>query len=572
MKWFVFNVIFYCCGALSIILGLRFFSSAIDSLTLRSGIHVTGLLVLTLLCIVGYELFYRIGHIFEIIMQSHFRKNIKRALFAHISSLHFGYFADRFAGEIAHKITATTDAFERLSLIASNEFFEGGAVILVSAVSLAFVNIYYGLVILAWLVIFMIGYWPISKKMNQVAGDYAFSEAQTSGKLVDVYGNISSVKVYGKNKDANRINQQIDQETRAFQEMGKWDIITYNYEGILIILLSAALILVSAYLYSNHLVTLGAIIFVATVGLRLFNIGWELGRNVALFVRYRGEALQNLNDLIVAPSILDGLHSGAIQDRVGIEYRNVVFGYKDEITVLDNFSFHIRPNEKVGIVGLSGAGKTTFANLLLRFFDPQSGAILLNGIDIRNFTQEYLRSHVSYISQDTSLFHATIAENIAYGSQAASPADIEVAAELAYADDFIKSSPNGYQSVVGERGIKLSGGQRQRIAIARALLADRPLFLLDEATSALDSDSEEKIQKGLARLIEDKTVIAIAHRLSTLSHMDRIIFIENGKIVEDGTHQQLLAKNGRYAVLWRMQAGGFLPADLKEPSVDRATA
>jgi ABC-type multidrug transport system fused ATPase/permease subunit len=350
---------------------------------------------------------------------------------------------------------------------------------------------------------------------------------------------------------------------KAFRSLGMWDVIMYNFAGMSIFVLCVGLIGVSTYLYQNSLFTIGEIVFVSGVGFRLYGMVWDMGPRLADFIRYRGEARQNLGDLIVAPAILDGEHMAQqTSERVGVEYRDLTFGYTHEQPILNNFSITVQAGERIGIVGLSGAGKTTFANLLLRFFDPQKGAILLNGADIRNFSQEFVRSHISYISQDTSLFHASIAENIAYGSPAASRADIERAAHLAFAREFIETLPHGYESIVGERGIKLSGGQRQRIAIARAILADRPLFLLDEATSALDSDSEQKIQKGLAALMEGKTVIAIAHRLSTLAHMDRIIYLENGKIIEDGTHAQLLEGGGKYATLWHMQAGGFLPVDV----------
>jgi ATP-binding cassette subfamily B protein len=343
----------------------------------------------------------------------------------------------------------------------------------------------------------------------------------------------------------------------------------YHFQGTSIVLLMVGLIWITAILLQKHLLGIGDVVFVSAAALRLKDLAWGMGKNIADFIRYHGEVQQNLSDLVVAPKVktippmatMSGIVATDTQMKhdIRIEFKNVEFSYVSGHAVLDNFSLTIEPRQKVGIVGLSGAGKTTLANLLLRFFDPQKGVVLLNGIDIREFTQESLRSHISHISQDTSLFHDTVGANIAYAAPSASADQIREAAHLAYADEFISALPKRYQSIVGDRGIKLSGGQRQRISVARAILADRPIFLLDEATSALDSDSEAKIQKGLQSLMKQKTVIAIAHRLSTLANMDRIIYLEKGRIAEDGSHTELLKKGGSYAKLWQLQAGGFLP-------------
>lgn len=559
IRWIILNLFFYSMGAAAMIVLSYYLGKTIDAL--NAGMPVSAFVWIMIGSVVWYEVSYRIGHIYEIFIRTRIRARTKKALFDHSRSLSFGYFADRFAGEIGHKIAMCADAFEKLTLAVTNEFAEPIVLVVVSAVVLGSIHPHYALFLCAWSLFVFSGVIFFARRMDQQAGKWAKQETRTTGALVDVYANIGAVKVYGKAGDTRSVHKQIDAEAQALLTLGKWEVLMYNFAGISVILLVVGLIWVSGSLYVHALVTIGSLVAVAGIAFRLYRSAWELGPSLAQFIRFRGEVRQNLADLVVVPAIVDGDQSGqAKEGRTSVEYRNVVFAYTDGQPILNNFSLTVTPGEKVGIVGLSGAGKTTFANLLLRFFDVQKGEILLNGTDIRNLSQEFLRSHISYISQDTSLFHTSIAENIAYGSPPVSRAGIEKAAKLAYADEFIVQLPHGYESVVGERGIKLSGGQRQRIAVARALLADRPLFLLDEATSALDSDSEQKIQKGLGALMENKTVIAIAHRLSTISYLDRIIYLENGRIIEDGPHNQLLALNGKYASLWRMQAGGFLPS------------
>jgi ATP-binding cassette subfamily B multidrug efflux pump len=259
----------------------------------------------------------------------------------------------------------------------------------------------------------------------------------------------------------------------------------------------------------------------------------------------------------------------ALEVREGkITFDDVRFGYGRETGVLDGFSLTVRPGEKIGLVGRSGAGKSTVVNLLLRFFDLEGGRILIDGHDISQTTQESLRAQISVVTQDTSLLHRSIRENIRYGRPEASEEEIVKAARLAHAEEFITTLEDwrgrrGYDAQVGERGVKLSGGQRQRIAIARVILKDAPILVLDEATSALDSEIEAAIQQSLGTLMAGKTVIAIAHRLSTIARMDRLVVLDHGRIVEQGTHEQLLRANGHYAALWHRQSGGFIDAGMQ---------
>ena len=338
--------------------------------------------------------------------------------------------------------------------------------------------------------------------------------------------------------------------------------------------ISAAVLKIGTLYYSLSLWSQGKIAaadFVVATSLSLLIISQarNLSKRFLEFFEHIGNVANGVNTIIQPHEIID--RDNAINHAItkgSIEFRQVHFSYSSEKTVFTNLSVTIQPGERVGLVGFSGSGKSSFVNLILRLFDPQSGQILIDGVDIKDMTQEALHSQISLIPQDPSLFHRTLLENILYGRLEASEAELIEAARKAYADDFIAQMTEGYDSLVGERGVKLSGGQRQRIAIpterfaiARVILKNAPILILDEATSSLDSITEKAIQDTLDSAMNGKTVIVVAHRLSTIAHLDRILVFDQGRIIEDGTHSKLLAKGGAYHRLWQMQAGGFLPQE-----------
>ncbi len=561
IKWMAINSLFYSLGTLATLAVPYFLGKIVDDLT--SGGNERIAIILFICALFGTELFYRIGHIFEVTVDARIRAATKKALFSYSTKLSFGYFSDRFAGQIAHQITTAADALERMKDIVVNTFIDNTWMLILSAITLATIYPLLGAVIVVWGALFIFGLSPITKKITKSAESFAENASHTTGALVDMYTNISTVKLYSKDSDQSRIYTKVNKEYASQLSLGKWSVFAYAYQGILGVLLGVALLVITAYGYGKGLITIGQIVLIMGVGMKILDNIYHIGHTISDFVRSRGECSQALKDILIKPAIDDGAEKLKNSWKsVAIIMERITFSYGKNKRVLKNFSLAIPSGQKLGIVGLSGAGKTTLVNLLIRFFDPQSGTISINGIDTKTISQEALRSHISFISQDTSLFHATIAENIQYGSPKVSREKLKKVAKMAYADEFIRELPKDYYTIVGERGVKLSGGQRQRIAIARAMLKNSPLFLLDEATSALDSESEAKIQVALKLLMEGKTVIAIAHRLSTLQSMDRIVFIEHGRVVEDGSHEELLSRGGKYATLWSMQAGGFLPATL----------
>jgi ATP-binding cassette subfamily B multidrug efflux pump len=486
----------------------------------------------------------------------------------HVVRQSWSFFQNDFAGRISNRVMQTGPAL-RESLVASVTaiwyvIVYGTTALIMTAAA----DWWLTLPILVWsagyisLLAFFV---PRMRDRSKVT-----SEARSAlmGRIVDSYTNIITLKLFARPRDEDAyVRDAIDFHTGHY--LAQQRLITAF--GTLLALLNAVLIAgagaIALTLWVNGAVEVGAIAMVLPLTFQLTNMSRWVAFSVTEIFEEIGVVQEGMITIARPLQLTDEADARPLAVTAGrIEFQDVRFGYGRETGVLDGFTLTVAPGEKIGLVGRSGAGKSTVINLLLRFFDLEAGRIVIDGQDISRATQESLRAQISVVTQDTSLLHRSIRDNIRYGHPGASDDDIVAAARLAHADDFIVDLEDwkgrrGYQAQVGERGVKLSGGQRQRIAIARVILKNAPILVLDEATSALDSEVEAAIQASLGTLMAGKTVIAIAHRLSTIAQMDRLIVLDHGRIVEQGTHGELLRAGGHYAALWRRQSGGFLDAE-----------
>jgi len=355
-------------------------------------------------------------------------------------------------------------------------------------------------------------------------------------------------------------------ESQIKDEALQWHMLKIKIlQGTSVTLLFGSMLAVLIYAYERNLVTVGDFAFILSLSMTIMQGLWYLATHFLTFSQELGICHQALSIINVPHEIVDKPSAKNLKVNKGeITFEHVFFNYERGKKVFKDKSLIIQGGQKVGLVGFSGSGKTTFASLILRFFEVSSGRILIDGQDIAEVTQDSLHTQIAIIPQDPMLFHRSLIENIRYGRLEATDEEVIEASKKAHCHEFVELMPEGYNTLVGERGLKLSGGQRQRIAIARAILKNAPILILDEATSALDSVIERKIQEGLTYLMKNRTTLVIAHRLSTLSDMDRILVFMGGQVVEDGTHEGLLAKGSHYAKLWEMQAGGFLPSYVED--------
>lgn len=491
------------------------------------------------------------------------------------------FFQNDFAGRIANRVMNTANAL-RESVVATVRAVWYIVVYGISALSLMLVFDWrLAAPMLCWLVgyIFFLRYFvPRMRDLSRVSSE---ARSMVMGRVVDSYTNIMTVKLFSRAKDEDQyVREAVDDhrgKIAAHMRMTTRFMFTLNVLNVLLLVGTAG---TSVWLWQAGQITPAIVATCLPLVWQIANMAGWVSWEVSGIFENVGVVQEGIQSIAVPHTMVDAPTATELKVPHGdIRFEQVNFSYgqsaKGGSAVLQNLNLHIRAGERVGLVGRSGAGKSTLVNLLLRFYDVEGGHITIDGQDLRDVTQESLRTSIGMVTQDTSLLHRSIAANIRYGSPSSTDAQVELAAKQAHAHEFITqlrdwTGRTGYEAHAGERGVKLSGGQRQRVALARVILKNAPILILDEATSALDSEIEAAIQEQLVTLMEGKTVIAIAHRLSTIARMDRLVVMDAGRIVEQGTHHELLALNGQYAKLWQRQSGGFLAEDLDESVLETA--
>jgi ATP-binding cassette subfamily B protein len=522
----------------------------------------SSLIEYAILVLLGGVVMWRITDLFDWKLEAGVERDIARRVFNHLLSLSANFHANTFSGALVSKTNklmgsyirfADTTVFQVIPLCASLVF----TLLILSKRAPVFVSI-----LLLFSIFYIISALFISRAVRRLSAIQANAESTQTGYLSDAIINVMAIKSFAGGMFEKLRFEKVTNNTRSrtidVMHGSRYQLIYLTSITNTISAVALVMAVVGVMVFKSNLATVFLILtYTATIAGQLFSFGTSSLRN---YNRAFGDAHDMVEILAIEPEVKDPVNPERNRIKYGeIKFENVVFTHDGAgDTLFRNLNVEVRPGQKVGLVGHSGSGKTTFMRLLLRFSDIDGGEILIDGQNIAHITQDDLRRSIAYVPQEPIMFHRTLLENIEYGLQDATKDQVIQAAKRAHAHDFIELLPEGYNTLVGERGVKLSGGQRQRIAIARAMLKDAPILVLDEATSSLDSDSEALIQDTLWKLMEGRTAIVIAHRLSTIQKMDRIIVLEDGEIVEDGKHKDLLASGGIYAKLWAHQSGGFL--------------
>ena len=512
-------------------------------------------------------LFFRLATLYNSAYQTATIARLKQQSYDYLIEHSYSFFSNNFTGSLVQRVNRFARAFETLSDRLIWDVLPLFVRIILTVIIVSAINKWIAIVIIVWITVFLLFNIVFSRWKLKYDILVAAIDSKTTGYLADTIANQNTIQLFNGQKFESRgYGAVTDEQAKMTKFSWNLDATIEAGQAFLGFAIQFLLFYFAIKYWQQGLITIGVFVLLQVYIIGLIHELWGFTRVVRNAYQSYADAKEMVEILLLPHEINDIPEAKELIVKTGlpaqageIKFENLTFNFNETRKVLENINLTIKPGEKVALVGPSGAGKTTFVRLLLRLYSPTSGKILIDGQDIAKVSQESLRKSISMVPQDPILFHRTLAENIAYGKRDATKKEIEQAAMLAHFNKFISNLPFGFETYVGERGIKLSGGERQRVAIARAILKNAPVLVLDEATSSLDSHSEMLIQDALNNLMQDKTVIVVAHRLSTIQKMDRIIVIDNGKIIEQGSHLELLANTGSlYKKLWELQAGGFL--------------
>jgi ATP-binding cassette subfamily B protein len=514
--------------------------------------------------------FWRVCYFLNSYLAAGMLASLRQRAFAYLLGHSHTFFTNTFAGSLVQKVNRFAQSYDRLA----DRLLYDIIPIIVQVSFILYIMLLerpvIALVILIWAVVFIAWNYSFARWKLKYDTSRAAQDSLSSATLADSVGNHQTVELYKSQGVEEKIYEDVTNLQADYTRFSWWSsVVLDGVQALLIVLVEVVVLYVGVDLWSKGLMSIGLFVLVQTYVLQLAERLWSLSRVIRDVHESFADAKEMADIMSMPHAIQESPSAETLPQAKGeVVFKDVVFSFQGR-KVIDGLNLTIAPGQKVALVGISGAGKSTLIKLLFRQYDPISGVISIDGLNIKNLTLASLRAALSLVPQDPALFHRTLRENIRYGKQDATDEEVEMAAKLAHCDEFIENLPQKYDTLVGERGVKLSGGERQRVAIARAFLRNSPILVLDEATSSLDSHSEEKIQDSLMKLMEGKTTIIIAHRLSTIRRMDRIIVLKEGGILEDGTHDELLLKDGVYANLWNVQQGGFLK-DEEGESVEQA--
>jgi ATP-binding cassette subfamily B protein len=534
--------------------------------TLNTGNFATARpeLVRTLLIILGINLIFWACYRAALFSMTHLASRViadlSQKAFHHLVGHSHNFFTSTFTGALVQKLNRFANGYDRIADrivydIIPIAITTIGAVVIVSHESLLL-----AVIMLFWAALFMVCNYYFARWKVRYDLVRSAQNSKTGGVLADIISNHPAVEAHGSYTFER---ERYGKETFRSANVSRfsWNLSSFldSFQALTIVLVEFAIFYVSISYWEKGLITLGTFVLIQAYVIQVTNRLWSFSRIIRDLYESFADAKEMAEIMLRPHEIAQNENAAAlIAEKGKIEFKNVTFGFGDNSPVIRDLSLTVAHGKRIALVGPSGAGKTTFVKLLMRFYDPQEGAVYIDGRNIRDVDIVSLRGALALVPQDPSLFHRSLLENIRYGRPDASDAEVMEAARLANCDEFIGVLPLGYETLVGERGVKLSGGERQRVAIARAFLRNAPILILDEATSSLDSESEGYIQDALLRLMQGRTTIVIAHRLSTIRHMDRIVVMEEGKVSEDGTHTELIKGGGKYSLLWSLQQGGFL--------------